>query len=89
MFVLLLGLFGVNTSYFFTSSSSLSIGFSLFVVVIAAFNLLLDFALIDESVERGLPKYMEWYAAFNVLVTLIWLYIEILRLLQKSVSKKD
>ncbi len=88
-FVLLLGLFGVKTAGFFESSSIQSIVFSLFVVGIAALNLLLDFALIEESVEVGLPKYMEWYAGFTVLVTLIWLYVEILRLLQKFARRKD
>jgi uncharacterized YccA/Bax inhibitor family protein len=59
------------------------IGFSLLVVGIAAFNLLLDFDFIERGTEAGLPKGMEWYAAFGLLVTLIWLYIEILRLLSK------
>lgn len=86
--VLLMGLFGFNTSSFFESSSLYSVGFSFFVVGIAAFNLLLDFALIEESVENQLPKYMEWYAAFNVLVTLVWLYLEILRLMSKLAKRK-
>lgn len=59
------------------------IGFSLFVVGLAAFNLVLDFDFIDESVKRGAPKFMEWFGAFALLVTLVWLYIEILRLLSK------
>ncbi len=85
---LLLSLFGVNTSGLFMSSSIYSIMFSIFVVGLAAFNLLLDFALIEEGVARGLPKYMEWFGAFNLLVTLVWLYLEILRLLAKSSRKK-
>jgi len=66
-----------------TNSSIFSIGFSLFVVVIASLNLVLDFDFIEEGAEKGAPKYMEWYGAFGLLVTLIWLYLEILRLLAK------
>jgi uncharacterized YccA/Bax inhibitor family protein len=66
----------------------LSIGFSLFVVIIASLNLVLDFDFIEEGAEKGAPKYMEWYGAFGLLVTLIWLYIEILHLLAKLNSKK-
>ena len=57
--------------------------FSMFVVLMAALNLVLDFDFIESGVENGSPKYMEWYAAFGLLVTLIWLYLEILRLLAK------
>jgi len=67
--------------------SLVSIGFSLFIVVIASLNLVLDFDFIEEGVERGAPKYMEWYGAFGLLVTLIWLYLEILRLLAKLQSR--
>lgn len=63
------------------------IGFSLFVVVIAALNLVLDFDFIERGSEMGAPKYMEWYAAFGLLVTLVWLYLEILRLLSKLQSR--
>ena len=63
--------------------SLMSIGFSLFVVVIASLNLVLDFDFIEEAAENGAPKYMEWYGVFGLLVTLIWLYLEILRLLAK------
>jgi len=56
-------------------------------VVIAALNLVLDFDFIERGAERGAPKYMEWYAAFGLLVTLIWLYIEMLRLLSKLRSR--
>ena len=70
-----------------TNASWFSIGFSLFVVIIASLNLVLDFDFIEEGSERGLPKYMEWYAAFGLLVTLIWLYLEILRLLSKLRSR--
>lgn len=69
---------------FIHESGWLGIGFSLFVVVIAALNLVLDFDFIESGVEAGAPKYMEWYAAFGLMVTLIWLYLEILRLLAKT-----
>ena len=71
------------------NASMLSIGFSLFVVVIASLNLVLDFDFIEEGAERGAPKYMEWYGAFGLLVTLIWLYLEILRLLAKLYSRRS
>jgi uncharacterized YccA/Bax inhibitor family protein len=58
--------------------------FSVFVVVIAALNLVMDFDFIESGVSKGAPKYMEWYGAFGLLVTLVWLYLEILRLLAKS-----
>jgi uncharacterized YccA/Bax inhibitor family protein len=58
--------------------------FSLFVVVVAALNLVLDFDMIETGVNGGAPKYMEWYGAFGLMVTLIWLYLEILRLLGKA-----
>ena len=63
------------------------IGFSVFVVIIAALNLVLDFDFIEQGVERGAPKYMEWYGAFGLMVTLVWLYIEILHLLMKLRSR--
>jgi uncharacterized YccA/Bax inhibitor family protein len=68
---------------FIHDAGIIGIGFSLFVVVIAALNLVLDFDFIEHGVERGAPKYMEWYGAFGLLVTLVWLYLEILRLLAK------
>jgi uncharacterized YccA/Bax inhibitor family protein len=61
--------------------------FSIFVVGIAALNLVLDFDFIEDGAEKGLPKYMEWYGAFSLMVTLVWLYIEILRLLMKLRSR--
>lgn len=70
-----------------TNSSLFSIGFSLFVVVIASLNLVLDFDFIEEGSELGAPKYMEWFGAFGLLVTLVWLYLEILRLLSKLRSR--
>jgi uncharacterized YccA/Bax inhibitor family protein len=72
---------------FIHSSGLLGIGFSLFVVCIAALNLVLDFDFIENGAEQGLPKYMEWYGAFGLVVTLVWLYIEILHLLAKLQSR--
>ena len=77
---LVLGFFGVRIPLLF-ASGPVGIGFSLVVVVIAALNLVLDFDLIERAVRAGAPKYMEWYAAFGLMVTMVWLYIEILRLL--------
>jgi len=71
-----------------TNSSMLSIGFSLFVVLIASLNLVMDFDFIENGAASGAPKYMEWYGAFGLLVTLIWLYLEILRLLAKLSSRR-
>ena len=83
---MVLGLFGFQ----FTSingSGVVGIGFSLIVVAIAALNLVLDFDFIEQGVQRGAPKYMEWYGAFGIIVTLVWLYLEILRLLSKLRSR--
>ena len=71
-----------------TNGSMTSILVSLFVVIIASLNLVLDFDFIEEASENGAPKYMEWYGAFGLLVTLIWLYLEILRLLAKLNSRR-
>jgi uncharacterized YccA/Bax inhibitor family protein len=68
-------------------SSPAGIGISLVIVGIAAFNLLLDFDFVEKGVEAGAPKHLEWYAAFGLLVTLIWLYLELLRLLSKLQSR--
>ena len=70
-----------------TNGSMTSILFSLFIVVIASLNLVLDFDFIEEASEKGAPKYMEWYAAFGLMITLVWLYLEILRLLAKINSR--
>jgi uncharacterized YccA/Bax inhibitor family protein len=72
---------------FLHGNSWLSIGISAVVVVIAALNLVLDFDFIERGVEQRAPKYMEWYAAFGLMVTLVWLYLEILRLLSKLQSR--
>ncbi len=83
---IILSLFGFRP-FFFYSSDPLSIAFSVFVVAIAALNFVLDFGFIEEGAKQGAPKHLEWYAAFGLLVTLIWLYIEILRLLSKLRSR--
>ena len=70
------------------NSSMTSIGFSVFVIIIASMNLVVDFDFIEEGAEKGAPKYMEWYGAFGLMVTLIWLYFEILKLLAKMNSRK-
>ncbi len=79
---MILGLFHFE----FTSvngSGIIGIGFSLIVVGVAALNLVLDFDFIEKGVQYGAPKYMEWYGAFGIMGTLVWLYLEILRLLSK------
>ncbi|MEI6264019.1 MAG: Bax inhibitor-1/YccA family protein [Sphingobacteriia bacterium] len=82
LLTMVLRLFGVNVSFMY-DSSMLSIGISLFVVAIAALNLILDFDMIEQGAERGAPKFMEWYGAFGLMVTIVWLYIEMLKLLSK------
>ena len=81
-----MGFFGKSIGFILESSWQ-GIGFSAFVVVIAALNLVLDFDFIEKGVEHGAPKYMEWYAGFGLIVTLVWLYLEILRLLAKLQSR--
>jgi uncharacterized YccA/Bax inhibitor family protein len=76
----ILSIFGVNL-YFWNNPTPLGIGLSIGICLVAAFNLFLDFAIIDKGVEGGAPAVMEWYAAFGLLSTLVWLYAEILRLL--------
>ncbi len=83
---MVLNLFGVNIGFMY-DSSLLSIGISLFVVGIAALNLILDFDMIEQGAERGAPKFMEWYGAFGLMVTIVWLYIEMLKLLSKLSSR--
>lgn len=84
---IVLHLFGVSTSYL-TGSTPLSIGLSVVICVVAAFNFLLDFDFIDRmTTQYTAPRYMEWYAGFGLMVTLIWLYIEILKLLGKTRSR--
>ncbi len=81
-----MSLFGSGIG-FIHSNGLFGIGFSLFVVGIAAMNLVLDFDFIEDGAERGAPKYMEWFGAFALMVTLIWLYLEMLRLLAKIRSR--
>jgi uncharacterized YccA/Bax inhibitor family protein len=69
---------------FISGSGPLAIGFSILVVCIAALNLVLDFDLIERGAAQGAPRYMEWYCAFALMVTLVWLYLELLRLLGNS-----
>ena len=83
---MLLSLFG-STPSFIHDSSLLGIGLSIFVSGLAAFNLALDFDLIERGAKAGAPKYMEWYGAFGLLVTLVWLYLELLRLLARLRSR--
>ena len=81
---LLLSVFGVNVAYF-GSTSALSIGINVVICAVAAFNFLIDFRFIDQLTSQVVaPKYMEWYAGFSLILTLVWLYLEILRLLART-----
>jgi uncharacterized YccA/Bax inhibitor family protein len=81
-----LRLFGILMPYLH-DSSMIGIGISLFIVAIAALNLILDFDRIEQGAAHGAPKYFEWYSAFGLMVTIIWLYLEMLRLLSKLASR--
>ncbi|QOW21458.1 Bax inhibitor-1/YccA family protein [Novilysobacter avium] len=83
---IVMGFFGVNIPMIH-ESGMVGIGFSLVVVVVASLNLVLDFDFIENAVAKGAPKHMEWYGAFGLMVTLVWLYIEFLRLLSKLQSR--
>ena len=83
----LLSMFHITAFNSVYGSGLIGIGFSLFVVAIAALNLVLDFDFVEQGVTYGAPKYMEWYAAFGIMVTLVWLYLEMLRLLSKVRSR--
>lgn len=87
MISMVLRLFGIDIP-FIHEGSMLGIGFSLFVVGLAALNLILDFDMIEQGANRQAPKYMEWYCAFGLLVTIVWLYLEVLRLLSKFAGRK-
>jgi uncharacterized YccA/Bax inhibitor family protein len=90
-FVYLISLIGGLLGFpvpFIHEAGPVGIGFSLFVVVVAALNLVLDFDFIEQAADRGAPKYLEWYGAFALMVTLVWLYMEILRLLAKLRSRE-
>jgi uncharacterized YccA/Bax inhibitor family protein len=86
MLEMVLGFFGIQFNSV-NGSGLIGIGFSLVVVAVAALNLVLDFDFIEQGVQVGAPKYMEWYGAFGIMVTLVWLYLEILRLLSKLRSR--
>jgi uncharacterized YccA/Bax inhibitor family protein len=87
LLVMVLGMFGINNMSFLHEGTPLGIGISLFVVAIAALNLILDFDMIEQGAAVGAPKYMEWYGAFGLMVTFVWLYLEMLRLLSKLNSR--
>jgi uncharacterized YccA/Bax inhibitor family protein len=82
-----LGFFGIHFTTI-NGATPIGIGFSVLVVAIAALNLVLDFDLIENGARSGAPKYMEWYSAFALMITLVWLYFEILRLLSKVRSRQ-
>ena len=84
---MVLRLFHVDMPFLY-DSSPLGIGISLFIVAIAALNLIMDFDMIEQGAEQGAPHFMEWYGAFGLLVTIVWLYIEILKLLSRF-AKRD
>ncbi|MBF0511503.1 MAG: Bax inhibitor-1/YccA family protein [Candidatus Omnitrophica bacterium] len=88
MIVWIASFFGIHQPGFINGGGPLGVVFSLFVVGIASMSLILDFDMIEQGSRQGCEKYMEWYGAFALMVTLIWLYIEILRLLSK-VSRRD
>ena len=85
---MILGFFHIPFFMSVYGSGIVGIGFSLFVVAIAALNLVLDFNFIEQGAAAGAPKYMEWYSAFGIMVTLVWLYLEMLRLLSKLNSRR-
>jgi uncharacterized YccA/Bax inhibitor family protein len=85
---LVLSLFNVNIGYTM-SSSPIAIGINLLIAGVAAMNLVLNFDFIDDAVRSGAPKYMEWYGAFGLMVTLVWLYLELLRLLSRLQGRRS
>ncbi|RYY97736.1 MAG: Bax inhibitor-1/YccA family protein [Chitinophagaceae bacterium] len=85
---LVMGLFGVQLPFSIADSSPLSIGISVFIVGIAAFRLILDFDNIEQGAAAGAPKYYEWYSAFGLTLTIVWLYLEILKLLIKIAGSR-
>lgn len=86
LFSMILRLFGVTVPYLH-DSTAIGIGISVVIVIIAALNFVLDFNFIEKGAQQGAPKYMEWYGAFGLMVTLVWLYVEIIRLLSKLASR--
>lgn len=87
LITLVLRLVHINVPFMY-DSSALGIGLSIFIVAIAALNLIIDFDMIEQGANMGAPKYMEWYGAFGLLVTMIWLYVEILKLLSRFAGRK-
>jgi len=87
LITLVLRLFHINIPFMY-DSSMFGIGLSLFIVAIAALNLIIDFDMIEKGQDMGAPKFMEWYGAFGLLVTMVWLYVEILRLLSRFAGRK-
>ena len=85
---MILGFFHVNAFAGVNGNGALGIGFSLVVVAVASLNLVLDFNFVEQGVAAGAPKYMEWYSAFGIMVTMVWLYLEMLRLLSKLNSRQ-
>lgn len=85
--VFIASFFGIHPPTFINGGGWLGIGFSMFVVGLASMCLVLDFDFIENAANQGMEKYMEWYGAFSLMVTLVWLYIEILRLLSKLQSR--
>jgi uncharacterized YccA/Bax inhibitor family protein len=83
---MVLRLFGVEMPYLH-DNGAIGIGISVFIVAIAALNLILDFDMIEQGAAHGAPRYYEWYGAFGLMVTIVWLYLEILRLLSKLASR--
>ena len=79
---MVLGFFGHHVPLL-NSAGPLGIGISVVIVIVAALNLILDFGFVETGVHAGAPKYMEWYGAFGIMVTLVWMYVEMLRLLSK------
>jgi uncharacterized YccA/Bax inhibitor family protein len=84
---MIMNMFGAEMPYLH-SNGPIGIGISLFVVAIAALNLIMDFDMIEQGAAQGAPKYFEWYSAFGLMVTIVWLYLEMLRLLSKLASRR-
>ncbi|MDB5253012.1 MAG: Bax inhibitor/YccA family protein [Flaviaesturariibacter sp.] len=84
---MIMNMFGAEMPYLH-SNGPVGIGISLFVVAIASLNLIMDFDLIEQGAAQGAPKYFEWYSAFGLMVTIVWLYLEMLRLLSKLASRR-
>ena len=88
LIAMVLSMFGIRLGFLY-GNGLFSIGISFVIVIVAALNLIMDFAMIEQGVQNRAPKFMEWYASFGLLVTLVWLYLEILRLLSKFASRRD